>query len=167
MIALAPSRANLTEVRFVTVRALISLSLLRWRRLPARVGGVMVATNTTPLVRQGTQERAVDDGLEQHKGPVEGTSGPLTPLVGRRLLSGFVGNPAVTQQDAGFTHTACPESSGRIEAPLGAGQCRGAAPEICYPGVIPTGFWLRPIPSKCLLFARPKRFELLTPRFVV
>ena len=45
------------------------------------------------------------------------------------------------------------------------GQCRGAVPEICYPGVIPTGFWLRPIPSKCLLLlARPKRFELLTPR---
>ena len=87
--------------------------------------GVMVATNTTPLVRKGTQERAIDDGLEQHKGPVEGTSGPLTPLVGRRLLSGFVRNPAVTQQDAGFTHTACPESSGRIEAPLGVGQCRG------------------------------------------
>ena len=43
------------------------------------------------------------------KARLRGQPGLLTPLVGRRLLSGFVGNPAVTQQDAGFTHAACPE----------------------------------------------------------
>ena len=51
---------------------------------------VMTATNTTPLVRQRSQNG--DDGLEQHKGPVEGEQpGPLAPLVGRLVRSAQVG----------------------------------------------------------------------------
>ena len=48
-------------------------------------GRVMAATKTTPLA---SGFRNGDDGLEQHKGPVEGEQpGPLTPLTGRRLES--------------------------------------------------------------------------------
>ena len=46
------------------------------------VGGAGAAGRVMAGLRNG------DDGLEQHKGPVEGEQpGPLTPLTGRRLES--------------------------------------------------------------------------------
>jgi hypothetical protein len=50
----------------------------------------MTVTNTTPRVRQRSQNG--DDGLEQHKGPVEGEQpGPLAPPVGRLVRSAQLG----------------------------------------------------------------------------